>query len=482
MNRTLLVAIREFTSTVFTRGFLLGVVMAPVFMAIAVGGVLLVQRLEGPRIVGRVAVIDRSGVAAERIAARFTKEAEASERAKDAEKAKAAVQEKLKQMNMELPKEQLAEAEARMGPGLKQAEKGADLTIDVVAPDGADLDKLKNEVRAAEIKTRRGAAAEGPGPLLALVIVPPGAVTPGADGAYEDFEILSNPRLDFEVQSRVRSRVGQAVVDTRLATDPRITASGLQADALRALLTQPRPEIKTLTAEGERKGSGALQFLVPMAFMILLMISVMTGGQYLLTAVVEEKSSRVMEVLLSAVSPTQLMVGKIFGQMAVALLILVVYSGVGIASLVAFALTDLIQPLTLLYLLVYFFIAFFTIASLMAAAGAAVNEMREAQTLITPIMMLIMLPWLLWMPIQRAPNSSFATIASFVPGINPFVMAIRLGGSEPTPAWQVPVSMAVGIAGAVFCGWAAGKIFRIGVLMYGKPPNFKTLVKWVRMA
>jgi ABC-2 type transport system permease protein len=131
---------------------------------------------------------------------------------------------------------------------------------------------------------------------------------------------------------------------------------------------------------------------------------------------------------------------------------------------------------------VYFVIAYFTIASMMAAIGSAVSELREAQTLMTPVMTLMIIPWVLWLPISRAPNSLLAQILSFVPGPNPFVMVIRLCGSEPVPFWQIPASLAVGAAGAVFAAWSAAKIFRIGALMYGKPPNFRTLIKWVRMA
>jgi len=189
-----------------------------------------------------------------------------------------------------------------------------------------------------------------------------------------------------------------------------------------------------------------------------------------------------MEVLLSAVSPLELMVGKILGQMCVGLVILVVYSGMGIASLFAFALQHQLDPMMLVYLVVFFLIAFTTIASMMAAVGSAVNELREAQSLMTPLMLLIMLPWLLWMPISRAPNSMFATILSFVPGVNPFVMMLRLSGSEPPPAWQPPVAILVGLVTVVVCAWGASKVFRVGVLMYGKPPNFRTLLRWIRMA
>jgi ABC-type Na+ efflux pump permease subunit len=97
-------------------------------------------------------------------------------------------------------------------------------------------------------------------------------------------------------------------------------------------------------------------------------------------------------------------------------------------------------------------------------------------------MVIVMIPWLTWFLIQRAPNSPLATILSFIPGANPFVMMIRLCGSEPVPTWQIPVSILVGVASVVVAGWGAGKVFRIGALMYGKPPNFKTLWRWIKMA
>ena len=110
------------------------------------------------------------------------------------------------------------------------------------------------------------------------------------------------------------------------------------------------------------------------------------------------------------------------------------------------------------------------------------NELREAQTLLTPVMLVMMLPMMLWMPISRDPNSTFATVLSFLPPVNPFVMMLRLGSSVPPPAWQVWLSIGIGMVSAVAAVWFAGKVFRIGLLMHGKPPNFMTLVRWVRMS
>jgi len=99
-----------------------------------------------------------------------------------------------------------------------------------------------------------------------------------------------------------------------------------------------------------------------------------------------------------------------------------------------------------------------------------------------PVMAVLVIPWVLWMPISRNPDSVFATVTSFVPPINSFVMMVRLASTSPPPWWQVWLSILVGVASVYGALWFAAKVFRVGLLMYGKPPNFKTLIKWVRMA
>ncbi len=138
--------------------------------------------------------------------------------------------------------------------------------------------------------------------------------------------------------------------------------------------------------------------------MFLLWISVFTAGQYLLTTTIEEKSSRVMEVLLSAVSPMQLLCGKILGQMGVGIVILVAYAGMGMVGLVAASMMHILDPMNLVYLAIYFVIAFALIACLMAAIGSAVSDVREAQSLIGPVMIVLVIPMMLgWFPIPATP-------------------------------------------------------------------------------
>jgi ABC-2 type transport system permease protein len=211
-------------------------------------------------------------------------------------------------------------------------------------------------------------------------------------------------------------------------------------------------------------------------------MGVMGAGQGMLTTTIEEKSSRVIEVLLSAVSPMQLMGGKLLGHMGISLIAMSLYLGLGLVTLASFSLFGLLDLSLLVYLFIFFLIAFFTIGSLMMAAGAAVNDMREAQQLMMPMSLVLMLPWILWLPISRNPDSMLSVVVSFLPPVNTFGMLLRLASTSPPPAWQVWLSIAIGVAGVFATVWFSAKVFRIGVLMFGKPPDFKTLVKWVRAA
>jgi ABC-type Na+ efflux pump permease subunit len=236
-----------------------------------------------------------------------------------------------------------------------------------------------------------------------------------------------------------------------------------------------------VTAEGEDRTNEILNRMVPMALMGLLLMSVMTSGQYLLTTTIEEKSNRVVEVLLSAVSPMELMVGKILGQFAVGLLVLALYLGLGLIAMLSFASLGLLDPTLIVFLLIFFLLAYLSVGAFMAAIGSAVNELREAQGLMTPVMMIIMIPWFLWMPISRNPNSALAMVLSFVPPLSNFVIMLRLASSTPPPLWQTLLAILAGLAGVMASLWFAARVFRIGLLMYGKPPNLATLIRWARI-
>ena len=133
---------------------------------------------------------------------------------------------------------------------------------------------------------------------------------------------------------------------------------------------------------------------------------------------------------MSAVSPMELMTGKILGQMAVGFLVLVIYSSLGGVALASFAALGFLSPKLLFFLVLFFLVAYPCIAALMGTIGAAVDDIREAQALMTPVMLLLMVPWILWLPISRDPNSVLSLTMSFIPPINSFVML------EATPYCQ----------------------------------------------
>ena len=297
-----------------------------------------------------------------------------------------------------------------------------------------------------------------------------------ATARFGDYDLFVRPNLDNRIQNEIRDAARDAIVGARM------TAAGFDRQKIDALTTVDRGPSVTVTETGESVTSNAFNSMLPVGFALLLMISVMSSGQYLLTTTIEEKSSRTMEVILSAVSPLELLTGKILGQMAVGLTILLAYSSIGILSLISMAMFGLLDAALLVYLFIFFLITYVVMGSLMAAIGASVNELREAQALMSPITLLMTVPWLFWYPISRDPNSVFATVVSFVPPMNAFAMLLRMTSTSPPPMWQVWLSIAVGVAAALGSLWFASRIFKIGLLMHGRPPNVATLIKWARQA
>ena len=282
--------------------------------------------------------------------------------------------------------------------------------------------------------------------------------------------------LDDRVENEIYQGLREAIINAR------VNAQSLDRATIDGLVRVGRVASVTVTKNNERQTVAGFNMLLPGAFAVLLFIGVMTGGQSLLTSTVEEKSSRVIEILLSAVSPMELLAGKLLGQMAVSLLALAFYVGLGMALLVSFAMFGLFNPWLLVYLVIFFLIAYFVIGAMMLTVGSVVNDMREAQSMMMPIMLLIMTPWLFWLPISREPNSTFSTVISFIPPVNTFTMLLRMTSNTPPPWWQVWTSIAIGVASVVAVLWCAAKVFRIGLLMYGKPPDFATMIRWIRAA
>lgn len=461
MKKIMHIAIREFLSTVVTKGFIIGVLVTPVMIGFLIVVMPILMNEEAPRIEGEIAVIDPTGDVVEGLAQYLSPESIAERRS--------AIKEKATETMESIPGAGGSEALAQ--PSLDALLGEVPLLTFNERPVGSDLEQEKGLL----VDDKETDVAEPE--RLALVIVHPDAVSRSeGQEAFGSYDLLIREKLDDRIIDEIRGGMRHAIVNARIST------TDFDRDYIEALTRVPWVRSTTVTEEGEKETNEVLNMLLPAGFMVLLLVSVITGGQYLLTTTIEEKSSRVVEVLLSAVSPMQLMTGKIIGQMAVGLVILGLYAGMGVLGLVSFAMLGLLDLSLLLYLLIFYVIAYFVMASMMAAIGAAVNEMREAQTLMTPVMVMMMIPWMLWLPITRNPNSMFATITSFIPPINTFVMLLRMTSTAPPPLWQVWLSIAIGLVSVYGALWFAAKVFRVGLLMFGKPPDFATLIKWVKMA
>jgi ABC-2 type transport system permease protein len=462
MNKIFHVAVREFLATVLTKGFLIGFVIVPVIILLTIYGMKTMFTQEAPRIEGEIAVMDPTGQVHEELRDYLLPE-RIAERRDDFEKK---VEEQMPE-GMRQVADSGAMADARRQALDAMRGEVPKLTVNKLDA-GADLESEKEPLRAGEITD---------GGRLALVVVHEDSVIPKNKGERcGNYDLYIREKLDDRIVDEIKRGLWDSIVNARVSN------AGLDRDYIDALTDVGRVRSRTVTEAGEKETNEILNTLMPGAFMLLLFASVMTGGQSLMTTTVEEKASRVAEVLLSAVSPMQLMTGKIIGQMLVGFVILTVYAGMGVGALIVFALFGELDPINLLYLAIFYLIAYFVIASLLASIGAAVNEMREAQSLMAPVMMVLIIPWVLWLPISRAPDSLFSMVMSFLPPVNPFVMMIRIASTSPPPWWQVWLSIAIGAASVYGALWFAGKVFRIGLLMFGKPPNFATLIKWVRMA
>ena len=464
-SRVARVAGREFASTALTKGFIIGVFVVPAIIAVIMPLLgYLVSISKPPPVEGRLAIIDRSNMIAPGVADRLERLGADGNRA-DGDGAPAS-----------------PDIDRAVDEAAQAFTNAPDIAAEILPPE-TDPDSIQTTIRE-----QSGDESVPPEQkLVGLLVIDPDAVVPesaGADGAasagpvptFGGYQLYTRPRLD----ARVARDIERAATDEILRG--RYDNAGYDPDTLRALTTVNERATQEITETGTRESNLELQIFIPAGFMILIMIAVFTGGQYLLTTTIEEKASRVIEVLLSAVSATELMTGKILGQMLVGLVLITIYAGLGVTALIVFSMTDLIQPRVVAVMPALFVLAYLMIASLMAAIGSAVNELREAQSLMTPVMLIMAVPYFLFMPISLSPNATYSVVLSMIPPISPFVMMLRVASNQPPPLWQVLLSIALMAAGALFLLWLAGKVFRVGLLMFGKPPNLVTLVKWVRMA
>lgn len=310
------------------------------------------------------------------------------------------------------------------------------------------------------------------------------ATMAGASARYAGRNAASVGEIE-QIETAVRAALLEA----------RIEAAGIDA-ATAESLTQVRVRLQSerITDQG-KGGSGLASAIFGFGIAFLLYMSIIFYGQTILRGVLEEKTTRIAEVVMSSVSADVLLAGKVIGVGAVGLtqqLTWVVsgiffwqmrariFSAMGMPAMPAVGFPT-IEPIVLVALVLFFLLGYTLYAALFAAVGAMVGSQEEANQASQPVMMLLIFSIIFVQPVMTNPTSQLANVLSLVPFSAPIIMPVRMSATQ-VPTLEIVGSL-LGVALAcVVSIWVAARIYRIGLLMYGKRPTLRELARWVRQA
>jgi len=270
----------------------------------------------------------------------------------------------------------------------------------------------------------------------------------------------------------------------------RLEAAGLDPDRIGELTR--RVDLKTLKlgAGGEETRDQGQAFMLSYMMVLIIYMTVLMYGIYVMRGVLEEKSSHIVEVIISAVKPFELMLGKILGIGAVGLTQMVLWSVMGFAlsapavlSAVGMSNIELpsIPPGLLVAFVVFFVLGFLLYGTLYAGIGAAFDTEQDAQNFQMMITMMLVIPLVLLVQIMNEPDGTLSVVLSLFPFFAPILMFLRMTLTQ-VPFWQVGLSIVLMVGAIVVMAWLVGKVYRVGILMHGSKPKIKDLVRWVREA
>jgi ABC-2 type transport system permease protein len=318
------------------------------------------------------------------------------------------------------------------------------------------------------------------GTIKAFVNIGPGAI----DAREKSAAVLRTKNVnDFTATHSIETVYRNAVRQERLK------AQGFDP-ALMARL-QDIPDLETLrVSEGakEAKDEGGT-FIAGYLTGFIIYMSLLLYGQTIMRSVIEEKGTRIIEVLVSSIKPYDLLLGKVLGNAAAALLQVTVWAiifgllaTVGVTAAQAYMGDSFhfsISPYLFIYFILYYLFGFLIYSTLYAAVGATVDQESDAQQASMPIMILVMIPIFSMMGVIQSPSSTTSVILSLIPFFSPILMMGRIF-SETPPFWQIALSFV--LMAATFFGvlWLAARVYRVGILMYGKRFTPKEIMRWLR--
>lgn len=440
MSKTRVIAWREYLSAVRTKGFIVGIVLMPLLM----GGGLILQRLTqnivdlSPRV---CEVIDRT----------------------PGQQLLPLLQTASDQYNANEIIDRNTHEKVKPPLEFRAVNAGGD---------AASLDKARLAV-ADDIRQGRALASLEIG---VHALVPP--VKKAGDDADAEIYYSTNRPTYTELRDFIQQTLQPRVLGDRLRQDPATIAAITGLGPI--ILTRGMP---SLDAAGkltyESKENQLVQVFLPLVMVVVMLVVVLVGASPLTTNIIEEKQLRIAEVLLGSVTPFQLMMGKLVGGVATSLSLGAIYV-IG-AALAAWRLDvlHLIPPVMVVWFVIFTVIASLMYGSLFVVAGAAATNIKEAQALVTPLMLIVVMPMFLVGPLLNEPHGVVGLVGTFFPTSAPIVTMMRLSIPPAIPWWQ-PVGAIVSssLLTAVLV-WLAGRVFRAGFLLTGRPASIKEIFGWL---
>ncbi len=313
--------------------------------------------------------------------------------------------------------------------------------------------------------------------LFAFVLIGEKAMDRGAEGsiAYH----TQTPTFQA-LPSWLEQTINQEVRRIRFERE------GLDSQLIQEITRQVNIERLGLASQSEsgevqeaKKENQIATFAIPAVSMFLLFMMVMSSTPALLNSVLEEKMQKIIEVLLSSVTPFQLMMGKLLATVLVASTLSVLYLGALTWVAGSRGFLEWI-PLSLFFWFFFFLIlAILIFGSIFLAIGSTCSEIQDAQSLMVPAMLLVMIPVMTWLPILQSPTGAFARWMSLFPPATPMLMMLRMAIPPGLPLWEILLGIVVAVGFTLLTVASAAKIFRIGVLSQGQTPSFGRMLQWL---
>ncbi len=317
------------------------------------------------------------------------------------------------------------------------------------------------------------------GALDGVLVLPKGLLNERASAQFHAKSVYA-----MALMGRIERAVSSAVLSRRLAGDEK------QVGAIKNMLQLAQVQLVNLSHEKTEDQDNS-NFAIALIAGMVLYLTLIVYGVATMHSVMEEKSTRMIEILVSSIKPFDLLTGKIVSVGAVALTQYAVWAvTVGVLFASASSVTRFLrpgavapevhlQPTLLIWLVVFFLAGYLLYSALYAAAGAIVSTDDEARQVQMPLTMLIVCSFLLFNVVLNDPNSTLSVVLSITPFLSPILMTLRVAMQTP-PLWQIALSLVLSILTTIWVIRISARIYRVGILMYGKRPSLKELRRWLR--